>query len=186
MRLLLDRTTIGRVVITASGVHDAAEKLPFPPPPRHADADRLAHPERDPTRDRFAAMAGGRAYSASKLANIMTVRALAVERPDLTSIAFDPAYVPGTGLARTAPRLLVGLFEWLGPRLMRRDRVSSVARSGEALASLAVDSRFAGERGAYWSMRGAPIRHDPSMLARDDAATRKLWDDSARLVGLAG
>ncbi len=184
LRLLLERQAVARVVVTASGVHDPAEKTPVPPP-RHAEADRLAHPETDPERDRFAFVAGARAYSASKLANVMTVRALARHAPGVASLAFDPAYVPGTGLSRAAPRPVVWLFERLVPLAMRRDRLSTVSRSGAALAALATDPAHAGDRGAYWSMRGEPVRVEPSTLARDDAAGERLWADSARLVGLS-
>lgn len=183
LRTLLDRVPITRVVVTASGVHDPAEKTPVPPP-LHADAGRLARPETDPQRDASAFRAGARAYSASKLANVMTVRALRRRYPDVTSIAYDPAYVPGTGLARTAPRALVWLFERVAVLMMRRDRRSTVPRSGAALAALASDPAYVGERGAYWSMRGELVRAEPSELARDDAAGERLWADSARLVGL--
>lgn len=184
LRLLLDRVPVARVVLTASGVHDPAAKTPVPPP-LHADADRLARPETDPQRDRSAFRAGGRAYAASKLANVLTVRALARHRPDIASIAYDPAYVPGTGLARGAPKLLVWLFERIGPLFIARDRTSTVSRSGAALAALASDPAYAGERGAYWSMRGEVTKVEPSVLARDDAVGERLWTDSARLVGLA-
>lgn len=92
----------GRVILTSSGTHDPEQKTGMPPP-RHADAELLAHPERDPHADPKPGVAGRRAYSSSKLCNLMTVRELArrtPERPDLAVIAFDPAFVPGTGLAR--------------------------------------------------------------------------------------
>jgi hypothetical protein len=68
---------------------------------------------------------------------------------------------------------------------MKRDRSSTIPRSGRFLADLAVNDRFANSRGDYWAVRGAHLLQvDPSVLARDDAAGAALWEDSARLVGM--
>jgi len=183
LNLLIDQLGEGgRVVITGSGAHDPAEKIPFPPPPHHADAERLAYPEKDTQRDKFERMAGARAYSASKLANVMTIRELGRRRPDIGSIAFDPAYVPKTSLGREAPALIVKAYERILPLLLAKDRWSTVPKSGSALARLATDPTYSEERGAYWSMRGEAMRTEPSELARDDEAAARLWEDSERLV----
>lgn len=93
----------GRIIVTASGTHDPAEKTGIPPP-HHANARWLAYPSKDPHLDDNAGTAGRRAYAASKLCNIMAVRELhrrfGSERPDLMTAAFDPGFCPGTGLAR--------------------------------------------------------------------------------------
>lgn len=183
-RLLIAQQPVARVVVTASGVHDPAERLRFPPPPRDADARRLADPDRAWQDDRSAVMAGGRAYSSSKLANILFVRGLAAHAPGVATIAYDPAYVPGTGLAREAPGMLVKLVEWIAPRIMPKVQTSTVARSGAALARLATAPEYAAERGSYWSMRGEVVRATPSVAARDAATMQALWRDSAELVGL--
>lgn len=42
------------------------------------------------------------------------------------------------------------------------------------------------DSGAYWAVRGPDlVRVEPSDLARDSGACRKLWDDSARMTALA-
>ena len=65
------------------------------PPPIHADAVRLANPDRDPERDTSPGKAAGRAYSASKLCNLLTARALAAS-PDAISRGLRViAYSPG-------------------------------------------------------------------------------------------
>src|SRR5258708_25178946 len=56
----------GRIVITSSGTHDP-ELASGLPPPRHATAALLAHPQSDPEHDREPMKAGRRAYAASKL-----------------------------------------------------------------------------------------------------------------------
>lgn len=62
------------MVITTSGTHDPAENAGLPLP-RHAEAHRLADPGRDPgVGGRFP---GLHAYTASKLANLLTALAFA-------------------------------------------------------------------------------------------------------------
>lgn len=185
LRLLAPRLTTGaRVIFTGSGTHDPAEKTPVTPPV-HADADRLARPETDPAAPKAVRQACFRAYSTSKLCNIMTAREAAKRLPGVDVLAFDPGYVPHTGLGRDNGRIIATLVSLILPRLMKSDRTSTIPRSGQFLADLARDARYAGGRGDYWSVRGpALIRIEPSTLARDAAACTRLWDDSARLVGL--
>lgn len=77
LRLLVPRLAPGaRIVITSSGTHDPREKTGIPPP-RHANARLLAYPHEDPHVDASPLVAGMRAYSTSKLADLMTARHLA-------------------------------------------------------------------------------------------------------------
>jgi len=184
VRLLPALPTGARVVLTGSGTHDPAEKTPVTPPD-HADALRLAYPETDPALPRSARKAGFRAYSSSKLANIMTARHLARLRPDLSVMAFDPGYVPWTGLGRANGRIVATLASLIVPRLMAGDRSSTVEQSGTFLADLATAPAFAGEQGSYWSVRTPKlVRIEPSVLARNDAAAARLWEDSLGLLDL--
>lgn len=191
IRLLLPHVADGgRIVVTTSDTHDPAEKT-IVPPPRHADADRLAHPETDPDRDTAPLTAGMRAYSTSKLCNLMTVRSLAA-RPEviarrITVLAYSPGLTPNTGLARSLPFAIRSLAWPLLPLLQRfMPFMNSLKDAGAALAALA--STVAPPPGrVYASLRkGVLTWPDPSVLARDDAATARLWADSARLVGLTG
>jgi NAD(P)-dependent dehydrogenase (short-subunit alcohol dehydrogenase family) len=188
-RLLLPQMVAGgRIILTASGTHDPAQQTGMPPP-RHADAMKLADPAKDPERDKQAGVAGRRAYSASKLCNVMTARELAVrhssDRPDLMIASFDPAFVPGTGLVREYPAVIDWAFRNLLPLVIRSERVSTPEISGRLLADLAVGPAYAKARGDYWSVRQRQLKNvEPSLVARDHAACAKLWDDSARLTGL--
>ena len=179
----------GRVILTSSGTHDPELKTGIPAP-RHADAAKLAFPERDPEHDKSALTAGRRAYSSSKLCNAMTARELpkrlAASRSDIATIAYDPGYTPGTGLARSYPGPVGFIFRYLLPYFTRSsERVSTVANSGALLAGLAVSDVYRGARGSYFAVRGTSVRDvPPSTLARDDAACAKLWNDSAELLGL--
>ena len=177
--------TGGRVILTASGTHDPAQETGMPPP-LHADARRLAYPGEDPQLDADPGKAGRRAYSTSKLANIMTARELARRiaeaRPDLMVAAFDPGFTPGTGLARAYPAPVSFLFRHLLRFAIRGAHVSTPAISGRFLAELATAPQHAAARGDYFSVRSAAMaRTEPSILARDAAAAAKLWDDSVAM-----
>ncbi|MGB3711754.1 MAG: SDR family NAD(P)-dependent oxidoreductase [Erythrobacter sp.] len=183
--LLRDRLAPGaRVILTGSGTHDPAAGTMITPPD-HADAERLAWPERDETLPRSRSQAAMRAYSSSKLANIMTARELARREDDLVALSFDPGYVPGTRLSREYPWLVEKAFHNILPLIMPGDRSSSIDNSGRLLAMAIVDRQWDDHSGAYLSVRGEDtlLRIEPSELAQDDEAAAKLWNDCKRLVG---
>jgi NAD(P)-dependent dehydrogenase (short-subunit alcohol dehydrogenase family) len=185
LRLLADKmATGGRVLLTGSGTHDPAEKAPVTPP-AHAEAEYLAYPDRDPNPEKHARQAGFRAYSTSKLCNIMTAREAALRLPRLATLSFDPGYVPHTGLARDNPKWIATLASYILPLIMKKDRSSTIPRSGQYLADLVTSPRYQDCRGDYWAVRSPDlVKLEPSKLARDATAAAKLWDDSAKLVGL--
>jgi NAD(P)-dependent dehydrogenase (short-subunit alcohol dehydrogenase family) len=182
---LLDALPAGaRVVLTGSGTHDPAEKTPVTPPD-HADARRLAYPETDPELPKSARKQAFRAYASSKLANIMTARHLAAMRTDLSVMAYDPGYVPWTGLGRANGPVMAAIASLIVPRLMAGDRSSTVALSGSFLADLATAPAYAHEQGSYWSVRNpALVRIAPSALAQNDVVAARLWADSLELLEL--
>lgn len=189
LRLLERRLAPGaRVVITSSGTHDPAEKTGVPAP-RHADADLLAHPDRDPARDRVAVVAGMRAYAASKLCNLMTARALAATDDAQTQgwrvFAYDPGLTPRTGLVRAQPWAVRALLWPLLP-LVRpfAKSMNSLADAGRGLFELASTADAPPGR-VYASLRKGQLTWpEPSELARNDDVTARLWARSAELVGL--
>lgn len=161
LRLLLPALRDGAlVVLTTSGTYDPATRAGLTPP-RHADADLLAHPDRDPGLDPRPRKAGEHACTASKLCAVLT--ALSLSRlPDrrLAALAYDPGQVFGTGLAKDLPLPLRTAWSLFG-----------IARppSGQVIASL---------------RNGQLTWPEVSELARGDGVARALWDDSGRLVGL--
>lgn len=185
LALVANRLAPGaRVIFTGSGTHDPAEKTPVTPP-IHANADWLAYPLTDPQEETRPRQAGFRAYSSSKLCNIMTAREAAKRVAGISTMAFDPGYVPHTGLGRDNPKWIASLVSFILPFMMKSDRSSTIPRSGQFLADLALKPEYAHATGDYWSVRGpAMIRIAPSQLAQDDEACAALWDDSARLVAL--
>ncbi len=184
LALVKDRMAAGaRVIFTGSGTHDPAEKTPVTPP-IHADATLLAYPDRDPRRETRTRAACFRAYSSSKLCNIMTAREAARRYPALSVMSLDPGYVPHTGLARDNGKWIARAVGYILPLMMSSDRVSTIARSGQFLADLAAAPGYAGCHGDYWSVRGKHlVSIAPSALARDDEAAARLWDDSAKMLG---
>lgn len=163
--------------------------------PRHAEAGLLAHPDRDPARDATPRRAGEHAYTAAKLCNILTVRALDAD-PDIrsrgiTAIAYDPGQVFGTGLARGLPRRMRIAWSVLGSPLgapLRRFNQTWNSRSaaGRTLADLALGLVKPPAGSTYAALRGGRLTWTaPSAMARRDDLAQALWADDARLVGLA-
>jgi NAD(P)-dependent dehydrogenase (short-subunit alcohol dehydrogenase family) len=191
LRLLLPRLADhARIVLTTSGTHDPAQRAPLPPP-RHATARLLAHPELDPDRDQRPRAAGGRAYTSSKLCVVLTARALAAQ-PEaqarrFTVVAYDPGRTPGTGLLRESGPVLHALWQVLGSPLLRPlvPRANSREAAGGALAELALGKVHPPAGRIYAALRrGVLTWPDPSELARRDDLVHALWRDSAELVGL--
>ncbi len=195
-RLLLPALADGAtVVLTTSGTHDPATKAGLAPP-RHADAELLAHPDRDPDCDSRPRNAGQHAYTASKLCAVLTARSLSEHRDvrtrRVTVVAYDPGQVFGTGLAkdlsfalRTAWSLLgTPVLGWPLRRFNRNFNDRTAA--GDTLADLALGRAAPPNGRTYAALRRAQLTWpDPSELARSDELAQALWNDSARLVGLS-
>jgi NAD(P)-dependent dehydrogenase (short-subunit alcohol dehydrogenase family) len=188
LRLLLGQLSRGAcVILTTSGAHDPAERAGLPSP-RHADADLLAHPERDPYQESTPAVAGRRAYTASKLCNVLTARML-VGVPEardrqIAGIAYCPGQTPGTRLVRGMPlSLRVGWALLGGPLSRLLPQFNSRDAAGRALADLALGA-IRPPAGKYYAAlrRGVLSWREPSQLARNDDVMRALWRDSAELI----
>lgn len=186
-RLLLPKLAVaGRIVFTSSGTHDPDQKTGVPAP-RHAEAALLADPTKDPGVVTSGMIAGLRAYSTTKLCNLMTARMLAA-RPEVTSRnitvhAYDPGFIPATGLARSAPWIVRAVIFPVLAILPQGKGANRLSGGAQALAGLA-DGTIGSDR-VYMSLRGGkPTWPEPSVLARDDTLCAKLWEDSAVMVGL--
>jgi NAD(P)-dependent dehydrogenase (short-subunit alcohol dehydrogenase family) len=157
--LLIDRlraSAPARIVNLASEAHRG----------QRIDLASLAHP-RDAS--------GMRAYGRSKLCNILFTRELALRLSGLGVLAacLHPGVV-ATGIGQKG-----GIFE-LGWRLMKPFMLSP-ERGAETALFLATVPDPAPFNGGYL-IRKALAQPDPA--ARDGALARRLWDESARLVGL--
>jgi hypothetical protein len=128
-----------------------------------------------------------RAYSTSKLANLMTARFFAASpeaaEKRLIVIAYDPGLTPGTGLVRNQMWLVRRLIWPLLPLLVPfRPGMNSLHAAGRGLADLA-STKVPPADQVYAALRKGRLTWPrPSDLAQDEAATAKLWADSAVLT----
>ena len=196
LRLLLPALAEGAIVVlTTSGTYDPANRAGLTPP-RHTDAELLAHPDRDPDRDARPRTAGEHAYTASKLCAVLTARSLSeyrdVKTRRLTAVAYDPGQVFGTGLAKDLSFPLRIAWSLLGTPVLgwplRRfsPTLNSRTAAGSTLAELALGLATPPNGRTYAALRRAQLTWpDPSELARRNELAQALWNDSARLVGLS-
>ena len=186
LRLLSPRLADGAVVvITSSDTHDPTiNRLA---PPLHADALKLARPDLNGPGAAF--IRGFRAYSTSKLCNILTARAFA-ELPETTArnirvVTYNPGFTPGTQLTRSAPAAVRAIVPVVANLLRPFLSISSVEQAGRELANLALGETTPPPQRIYASLVGRDLTWpDPAPMARRDDLMHALWRDSAGLVGL--
>ncbi|MCB9641772.1 MAG: SDR family NAD(P)-dependent oxidoreductase [Myxococcales bacterium] len=173
-----------RIVFVSSGTHNA-ELSTGMPKPAFTDAEQMAHPS--PIPPEKIGEEGRRRYSTSKLCNVFCTyefdrRLKAAGHKDILVTAFDPGLMPGTGLARDYSAFLQLFWKLLIPIITPFMPFSSTPkRSGRHLARLAVGQEWADRSGIYVD-RGKEI--PSSKESYDKEKAKKLWEDSARLVGL--
>jgi NAD(P)-dependent dehydrogenase (short-subunit alcohol dehydrogenase family) len=180
----------GRIVFVSSGTHDPAQATGMPAP-RYETAELLARPRVDvPGKGESPARAARRAYTTSKLCNVLCAyelaRRLQVRGGDgpggIGVSAFDPGLMPGTGLAREYPAGMRVLWNFVLPALrLFVPNVNTPRRSGRALARLILDPGLEGVSGAYFE----GLRRIPSSRESYDLEKAgDLWRTSVRLTGL--
>ncbi len=189
VNLLLPRLAPpARVVVVASGTHDPTQKTGTPQPAWN-DPAALAKGELGPMAAKDTPFQfGQRSYTTSKLANVLFSHELARRLPSgITTNAFDPGLMPGTGLIREAPAPLRFLWDHVLPRmlpLLRRfvlANVHTVAESGAALARLVADPGLEATSGKYFEGT-REIASSTDSYNKTRAA--ELWQASAALTGL--
>jgi light-dependent protochlorophyllide reductase len=181
-----------RIVVVSSGTHDPAQTTGMPAP-IYRRARILARPDEDSKPlDDPQGTAGRRAYTTSKLCNVLFTyeldRRLRVEKavgqngPSITVNAFDPGLMPGTGLARDYGRMARFAWRFVLPVLRPFvPNVNSAARSGCSLASMVTEPRFEHISGKYFQgARDVPSSKD----SYDPAMAAELWESSVAMVKL--
>jgi NAD(P)-dependent dehydrogenase (short-subunit alcohol dehydrogenase family) len=118
-----------------------------------------------------------KAYSRSKLANVLFTRELArrLEGAGVTANAVHPGTV-ATHIWDGAPRWTQPFFA-----VAKRFFMISPTEGAECIAYLAISPDAAGKNGLYFEKNQPKA---PSKLAHDDALARRLWKESARLTSL--
>jgi light-dependent protochlorophyllide reductase len=191
--MLAQMASPARIVVVSSGTHDPAQTTGMPPPV-YRSARYLARPDEDskPLGDERGT-AGRRAYTTSKLCNVLFTyeleRRLRAEKAvgsngrSITVNAFDPGLMPGTGLARDYGRLARFAWRFVLPALRPFvPNVNSAARSGRTLANMVTDPGFERISGKYFQgSRDVPSSKD----SYDPVIATELWESSASMVKLA-
>ena len=124
------------------------------------------------------AYSGLRAYSRSKLCNILFTRELArrLSGTGVTANCLHPGFV-NSRFGDNNPGL-VGV----GTRIAKQIFAISPDRGAETPVYLASSPAVEGKTGGYYDQCALKA---PSPEAQDDAAARRLWEESARIAGLA-
>ena len=118
-----------------------------------------------------------KAYTRSKLANVLFANELArrLAGTGVTSNSLHPGSV-NTNIWSGAPL-------WAKPliQILFRPFFISAAEGGATIVQLAADPALEGVTGKYFE-KGVAV--EPAPLAQDEALAQRLWEVSARMVGL--
>jgi NAD(P)-dependent dehydrogenase (short-subunit alcohol dehydrogenase family) len=171
------------VVITTSDVHDPKMN---PLGPKELDPETLAHPNGKGQ----GFIPGFRAYSSSKLCDLLTARAFevssAAQMNGMRVIAYNPGLTPDTSLYRAWPwwaKLMMTSASLVRPLT----GINTVEQAGNAIADLGLGTIVPPAGRMYASLvKGRLTWPDPSELAQSDTAMKELWVESAHMVGMPG
>jgi protochlorophyllide reductase len=133
----------------------------------------------------------GKAYKDSKLCNMIVSKEMHRRWHAETGIVFNTLYpgcVADTPLFRNTPRAFRVIFPWFQQHVTKGYVTQEL--SGERVAQVVADPEFAEQSGVHWSwgnrqQAGRKAFAQPlSSRATDQARNERLWELSARLVGL--
>lgn len=182
-----------RMVILGTVTHNPDELGgKIPPQPDLGDLQGFAEGFKDPiTMIDGKAFEPVKAYKDSKVCNILTMRELHRRYHDSTGITFTSLY-PGCVAETPLFRNHYPLFQKLFPLFQKyiTGGYVSMELSGERVAMVVADPEYR-QSGAYWSWGNRQKKDGKSFVqrvspqARDDERGDRLWDLSAKLVGLA-
>ncbi|MBT3155559.1 SDR family NAD(P)-dependent oxidoreductase [Streptomyces sp. CHD11] len=180
VRLLQDRFVApARIVITASDTHfgDFRHNMGMVPGPAWKSPEVLARPGAFPKPD--TAVGGRTAYSTSKLATIYLVHEYARRLPaGIDSVAYNPGFVPGTGLARNAGPISRFAMRRVLPVMTLTPFATSRDAAGRYLADVVLGTTKA-PTGSYvdrtYAARSSEESYDPQREG-------ELWDTAERFT----
>lgn len=166
-------------------------KIPIPAPPDLGDLKGMEEGFKAP----ISMISGkkfksGKAYKDSKLCNILTMKELHRRYHDSTGIIFNSFY-PGCVAETDLFRNHYSLFQKIFPLFQKNITGGYVSEelAGERLAKVVAEEEF-GKSGVYWSWGNRqkegrkPFAQEVSDEASDKNKAVKLWDLSAKLVGM--
>lgn len=181
-------TPEARIIIVSSELHnsDSRSRVSKPHWTSAAEVARPTDPE----------MQGGMTtYANSKLANMLFALALAARTMDglgakWAVIAMTPGFVPAGGsylyrdrgslgwVAMTAVRIVMNAAWYLGYSVAN---ISTVARSGKAMAELVTGAEHEGEKGSYYQIE---VKAPSSAQSHDKALQNDLWEWTVKELGI--
>lgn len=132
----------------------------------------------------------GKAYKDSKLCNVLTMREMHRRYHDATGITFSSLYpgcVAESPLFRNHYSLFQKIFPWFQKKIT--GGYISQEEAGKRVAAVVKDPEY-NQSGAYWSWgnrqkkNGTSFVQEMSPEASDEAKAERLWELSAKLVGL--
>ncbi|WP_093796976.1 SDR family NAD(P)-dependent oxidoreductase [Streptomyces sp. Wb2n-11] len=180
VRLLQDRFAApARIVITASDTHfgDFKHNMGMVPGPAWKSPDVLARPGAFAEPD--TAVGGRTAYSTSKLAAIYLVHEYARRLPaGIDAVAYNPGFVPGTGLARNAGPLSRFMMRRILPVMTLTPFATSRNAAGRYLADVVLGTTEA-PTGSYVDRARAARSSEESYDPRREG---ELWDTVERFT----
>ncbi len=182
-----------RLVILGTVTHNPKELGgKIPPRPDLGNLDGFAQGFKDPI-----TMIDGKkfepvkAYKDSKVCNVLTMRELHRRYHESTGIVFSSLY-PGCVATTALFRNHYPLFQKLFPLFQKYITGGFVSEelSGERVAAVVADAEY-GKSGVYWSWGNRQkvgrksFVQEVSSEASDDSKAERMWDLSAKLVGIA-
>lgn len=180
VRLFQDRFVApARIVITASDTHfgDFKHNLGMVPGPAWKSPDVLARTGAFPKPD--TAVGGRTAYSTSKLAVIYLVHEYARRLPaGIDVVAYNPGFVPGTGLARNAGPISRFAMRRILPVMTLTPFATSRSAAGRYLADVVLGTTKA-PTGSYVDRARAAWSSEESY---DPQREGELWDAVERFT----
>ena len=166
-----------RIVLLGSNTYHANlyRRLMAVPAAQWRDPIEIARPATGERKPGFKST--GIAYSNAKLAILYYAHELQRHAGPGTNVTvFEPGWMPGTSLGRDAPEA----FQAIGRGLGRLPGVATPERSGPALASIALDRKWADLRDGAFVVRDKVIEVQP--VAQDPDRERRLWAATAELL----
>jgi protochlorophyllide reductase len=167
-------------------------KIPIPTPPDLGDLKGFEQGFKAPiAMINGKAFKPGKAYKDSKLCNMLTMRELHRRYHEATGITFSALYpgcVATTALFRDSYPLFQKIFPWFQKNIT--GGYVSEELAGDRLAEVVAKPEY-NKSGVYWSWGNrqkagrASFEQEVSNEASDDGKARRLWELSAKLVGLA-
>ena len=185
--------TAPRLVILGTVTHNPDELGgKIPPRPDLGELDGFAAGFKEPI-----SMIDGKkfepvkAYKDSKVCNVLTMRELHRRYHESTGITFTSLY-PGCVAETPLFRNHYPLFQKLFPKFQKYITGGYVSQdlAGERVAVVVADPEYK-QSGAYWSWGNRQKKNGKSFVqkvspqARDDEKGDRMWELSAKLVGLA-